>query len=344
MSDLSVSSKNLLSPPQISKGELTRDWFSLEQTDLVIEHIEAAFWDQEITPANWLVARLSPAVYVYREEATGWKIIAKFHVPKTGKDAIYHAEREFGVTQRAWEYLSSDRNCRSVQPVASQKGVLFLEYVEGFTLEDQIAIRRSQPGKLFHSLEAIGKLMSKLHTESSEKKSGIDFGSAVTYAYKVLDNLVKYGVLQNHPSVQEGMQCLIERWKNDQEMWDCRIALNHGDATSSNFVFPREGGVIAIDWERSEFADPAADVGRLMAEVTHAINQHGGDFSEGHIYAQEFGEAYCRFLPEKWDRKALLNRAKFYEAISTLRIARNGWLSRKDRLALVLQGFALLSR
>jgi thiamine kinase-like enzyme len=231
-----------------------------------------------------------------------------------------------------------------VQPVASQKGVLFLEYVEGFTLEDQIAIRRSQPGKLFHSLEAIGKLLSKLHTESSEEPSEPEFGSAVDYAYKVLDNLVKHGVLQNHPIVQNRIAYLIKRWNQYQDMREFRLALNHGDATSSNFIFPKAGGVVAIDWERSKFADPAADLGRLMAEVTHAINQHGGDYSEGHIYAQELGEAYCRYLPENRDRKELLHRAQFYEAISTLRIARNGWLSRKDRLALVMQGFALLSR
>ena len=344
MSDLSVSSEKFLSPPQIPKRKLTWDWFIVKHTDPVIAHIETDFWDQEMAPANWLVARLSPAVYVYCEETTEWKIIAKFHVHKTGKDAIYHAEREFTVTQRAWKYLSSDQNYRSVQPMESRKGVLFLEYVEGFTLEDQIAIRRSQPGDLFHSLEAVAKLLSKLHTESSEKKSETNFGSAVKYAYKVLDNLVEHGVLQNHPSVQNGIKRLIERWNNDQDMWDFRLALNHGDATSSNFIFPMGGGVIAIDWERSEFADPTADLGRLMAEVTHAINQHGGDFSEGHIYAQQLREAYCRFLPKNWDRKALLHRVQFYEAISTLRIARNGWLSRKDRLALVLQAFALLSR
>jgi thiamine kinase-like enzyme len=344
MSDQSFSSKELLSPPQVPKENLPRDWLAIKHSDSVIEHIENIFWDQDISPANWLAARLSPAVYVYCEKATGLKIIAKFHAPKTGKDAVYHAEREFRITLRAWKYLSTEKKYRSIQPLESRKGVLFLEYVEGFTLEDQIAIRRSQPGELFHSLEAVAKLLSQLHTESVEKESETDFVSAVNYAYKVLDNLVKHGVLQNHPSVQNGIKHLIEKWNHDQDMWDFRLALNHGDATSSNFIFPMGGGVVAIDWERSEFADPAADLGRLMAEVTHAINQQGGDYSEGYVYAQELGAAYSRFLPRKWDQKALLHRARFYEAISTLRIARNGWLSRKDRLALVLQAFALLSR
>jgi aminoglycoside phosphotransferase (APT) family kinase protein len=282
-------------------------------------------------------------VHVYREEATGWKIVAKFHIPKTGKDAGYHAEREFCITQRAWEYLSADPRYGAVQPLASRQGVLFLEYVAGITLEDKIAIRRSQPGELNHSLEAVGNLLANLHGRSSQNDSAPDFAAAVDYAHKILDNLATYGVLQNHPTVQNEMKRLIEKWNRDQRMWNYQSALNHGDATSANFVFPQEEGVIAIDWERSDFADPAADLGRLMAEVTHAVNQQGGNFVEGHLYARRLGEAYARFLPPDWQKKTLLHRAQFYEATSILRIARNGWLSRKDRLALILQAFALLS-
>jgi hypothetical protein len=38
----------------------------------------------------------------------------------------------------------------------------------------------------------------------------------------------------------------------------------------------------------------------------------------------------------------LIERARFYQASSTLRIARNGWLSRLERSALVVEGMALL--
>lgn len=337
MDDLSV-------PPQPPENNLTREWFALRKPDPVLAHIETTFWEQETAPAHWLAARLSPAVHVYCEEATGWKIVAKFHVSKTGKDAGHHAEREFCVTQRAWDYLSSDHRYRAVQPLASRQGVLFLEYVDGLTLEDKIAVRRSRPGALNHSLEAAANLLATLHVTSSRPQSEPDFAAAVAYAHKVLDNLATYGVLQNHPSVQNEMERIVERWNRDQIMWQYRAALNHGDATSSNFIFPPEGGVVAIDWERSGFADPAADLGRLMAEVTHAVNQQGGNFAEGHRYARRLGEAYARFLPQEWEQQALLHRARFYEATSILRIARNGWLSRKDRLALVLQAFALLSR
>ena len=49
-------------------------------------------------------------------------------------------------------------------------------------------------------------------------------------------------------------------------------------------------------------------------------------------------------LNSNWNTELLVYRARFYQATSTLRIARNGWLSRLDRLALILQAFALLSK
>jgi aminoglycoside phosphotransferase (APT) family kinase protein len=101
---------------------------------------------------------------------------------------------------------------------------------------------------------------------------------------------------------------------------------------------------VAIDWERSGTADPASDLGRLMAEVVHSVNQHGGDFTEGLAFANDLAAAYYNEPSSNWNRESLEHRARFYQATSTLRIARNGWLSRLDRLALVLQAFALLSK
>ena len=58
----------------------------------------------------------------------------------------------------------------------------------------------------------------------------------------------------------------------------------------------------------------------------------------------ELAVAYCNELPPNWNTERLVHRALFYQATSTLRITRNGWFSRRDRLALVLQAFALLSK
>jgi len=185
--------------------------------------------------------------------------------------------------------------------------------------------------------------LASFHARSLQNETRQDFGQAADYAYKLVDNLARHGVIQNNPIVQNRFGCVIEKWAKDRRMWDFQLTLNHGDATTSNFIFPPKGGVVVIDWERSDAADPAADLGRLMAEVTHSINQHGGNFSEGQVFAQQLAEKYCNFLPSDWNVLELRHRAQFYQATSMLRIARNGWLSRIDRLSLILHAFALLS-
>jgi len=334
--------KTLLKPPTAT-DEKKRDWFSIPVLDQVTEHISAILWNQAIPPENWQAARLSAAAYIYREKTTGWKIIAKFYTSKTGNDVVRHSKNEYQSTQRAWEYLDSDQYFRSVQPLGVSGGVLFLEFLNGLTLEDKIAIRRSQPGELISSLENVGKLLSRLHNVNIQKRSTSDFGLAADYTYKLIDNLAKHGVLKGQPGVQYGLIRLIEKWSNSRLMWDFLPTLNHGDATTTNLILPPDGGAVAIDWERSEFADPAADLGRLMAEVAHSVNQFGGDYSEGVYFASVLAGAYCREASLNINSDKLIRRARFYQAASSLRIARNGWIHQKDRLALVLQAFALFS-
>jgi len=345
MNTISIDSPTtLFAPPITLRENQIRDWFSLPAPDPITDHITASFLDEEVAPVSWQVARLSRSAYIYRETESGWQIVAKFHASKTGKDAVHHVEREYRLTKQIWEGLDSAQEFRSVQPLGLWKGALFLEFVEGLTLEDKIAVRRSQPGELRRALEATAVFLANLHGNGGKPKSASDFGQAADYAYRLVDNLAKHGALKNYPSVQNGLGNLIEKWTTDPLMWDCQSTQVHGDATSSNFIFPPEGGVVAIDWERSEKTDPAADLGRLMAEVMHGVNQHSGDFAEGNVFANYLATAYCNELHSHWERESLLYRARFYQATSTLRIARNDWLSRQNRLALVLQAFALLSK
>ncbi len=343
-SSLRSASPTLLSPPAAPQGSQVRNWFSLPDTDPVVDHIKTVMWDQENAPTRWRTARLSPAAYVYWEQETGWKVVAKFYISKTGDAASHHAEREYQRTRQAWEYLGAEQAGRPVKPLGLWEGALFLEFVPGLTLEDQIAIRRSQPGKLAHILATVGRFLATLHANSVQPDATPDFGQAADYAHRLVDNLVKHGVLRGHPGVQSGLELLIEKWASDPLVWEHPQARSHGDATTTNFIFPPQGGVVAIDWERSQAADPAADVGRLMAEVTHSVNRHGGNFAEGDAFAEHLASVYCANLPSDWDAERLMCRARFYQATSTLRIARNGWLAHLDRLALVLQAFALLAK
>ena len=66
------------------------------------------------------------------------------------------------------------------------------------------------------------------------------------------------------------------------------------------------------------------------------------ELSEAEPFVDKLKDAYCRTLASDRDANALLERAQFYRATSTLRIARNGWLSRQERMTLVAEGMALL--
>jgi aminoglycoside phosphotransferase (APT) family kinase protein len=247
------------------------------------------------------------------------------------------------VTQQAVESGLADGALRAVRPVAHWRGVLFLEYVDGLTLEDTIAVRRSRPGTLFPSLRLAARLLATLHSGSLRSEVAPDFRPPVAHARKIVNDLVRWGVLESDPVVHDGLVTSIDRWASRDAMAQFSPVLTHGDATTTNFVFPWNGGAVAVDWERLYVADPAADLGRLMAEVTHSVNQHGGSVAEAVDYVDQLAKAYCEALPNDQDANVLLDRARFYRASSTLRIARNGWVSRLDRTALVAQALALLN-
>ena len=345
MNKISVSPSTLLLTPPVSHTHIpTSDWFSLPNSDPVTDYMIANLWDLPVQPESWQAVQLSQAVYIYREHQTGWTIVVKFHTAKTETDAEKQADREYRYNLKAREVGIVENDMRAVRPLGTWRGAIFLEYVDGLTLEDKIAIRRSQPGELSRIMEKVGKFLASFHEGSPQYEIRQDFGQAADYAYKLVDNLARHGVIKNNPNVQNAFGRIIEEWTKDKRMWDFQSALNHGDATTSDFIFPPEGGVVAIDWERSDTADPASDLGRLMAEVIHSVSQYGGNITEGQSFAQQLAETYTDFLTPKWKPHAFLHRALFYQATSTLRIARNGWLSHQDRLVLVLQALALYSQ
>ena len=159
-----------------------------------------------------------------------------------------------------------------------------------------------------------------------------------------MDNLSRYGVLKDNPIIQDGLLCQIRRWAEKPEVHHYTPALNHGDATTTNFIFTnQEDELVVIDWERSRVMDPAADLGRIMAEVEHSISQHGGDVREAQPLIEHLVKVYADTVSKRIDAEALFERARYYRAITSLRIARNGWLSRLERTRLVAQAMALLA-
>ncbi|MFP4344458.1 MAG: phosphotransferase [Anaerolineales bacterium] len=335
-------SQALLGPPADVPEILRGSWLQLPSDDPVALYLVQHHREASTPPGGWEVARLSHTAYIYRERSTGRAVIAKFYVVKTGDAAPRHARQELEQTRRVRAADLAEGRLRAVRPLSVWRGVLFLEYVEGLTLEGIIAVRRNRPGTLAASLTCAARFLAALHTRTPQPSTGADFAPALTYTHKVVEQLTKHGVLQEQLLTQEGVRQLISRWADRQMMRNFTPALNHGDMTTTNFIFPTEDEVVVIDWERLEVADPAADLGRLMAEVTHSITRHGGSVPEALSFVEHLTESYRTALPEGWDAGSLLERARFYRASSTLRIARNGWLSRLERTTLVAQAMALL--
>lgn len=325
--------------PEIQRG----NWFNVPVEDPVALYLKGKLSIEIGDQPVWRAARLSSAVYLYRELRTNWSITVKYYGLKTGVDGPKYAAQEYELNQRAYQVYLPEDAYRAVKPLDLWGDVLFLEYIDGLTLEDMIAIRKSRPGVLLESLEQTARLMGQLHSKHANCSNQRDYSIWIHKTRKILHNLSKYGVLEDDPLIQDGLEKLITRWEKIGWMQDYRPAPMHGDTTTSNFVFPWGGGIVAIDWERAGYADPAFDLGRLLAEISHSINSHGGDNAESAAFIDYLVEVYRQSLPEEVDFDALLRRARFYQASSSLRIARNGWVPREVRLQLVGQAFALLS-
>lgn len=336
--------ENLLEPP-VDKGQAQRgNWQPVAENDPVASYISQNLREGQIDPRGWEIAGLSHAVYLYREISGKQTIAAKFYAAKTGDSAMKYARQEFNLTELAGQALSGEKTSRAVRALDIWRGILFLEYVDGLTLEDVIAVRRSRPGSLRRHLSQSARLLARLHGSAVPQLAYItDFDGQVRHIRKILRNLAKHGVLQGDTILQNGMEALIQRWEMDKAMYTYIPVLAHGDATTTNFIFTTQGDIVGIDWERTHLADPASDLGRVLAEISHSINQHGGNVAEAEPLAEFFQDCYLGEIPASWDAAALTQRGRFYQALSTLRIARNGWVPRLARTTLVAQAFALLA-
>lgn len=247
--------------PEVQRGT----WLRLPADDPVTEYVAETLWHRPERPISWVTARLSQAAYIFRETASGWAVVAKFYGVKAGSSADKHATRELDCIRRVQATGASDGDGRAVVPLGLWRGVLFLEYVRGLRLEDVIAVRQSHPGRLGDSLESAVEFLTRLHLCGLQPAAEADFESSVRYTHGVVEELEKYGLLQDDPIAADGIRRLIDHWAVAPTMKAFAPSLIHGDTTTTNFIFADQDGVVVIDWERLGTGDPAFDLGRLMA-------------------------------------------------------------------------------
>lgn len=313
-SGLNLPEARFLSPPADLPEVQRGNWFSLPSEDPVCAYLEDNLWDHSSRSASWQVARMSHAAYLYRECETNWAAVGKFYGVKKGTSAEKYAQREYDLIEQARESGLNSEAFRAVEPLAVWRGVLFLEYVPGLILEDSIAVRRSRPGSLLPAVEKTARLLGNLHRRTLQPELSPDFELRVKYIYDILSTLEKHGILQENNLTVRGVSRCIDRWASDSKMKNFTPVMIHGDATTTNFIYPDDTCVIAVDWERTKYADPASDLGRLLAEVTHSFKQHGGSVDEAEAFVQRIQSAYCKALSPQWDIDALLGRLPFYRA------------------------------
>lgn len=321
------------------------EWLPLDSGDELTEHISQVYLAGEEQPAGWEVARLSGAVYLYRQVSTQWSLVVKYYEVKSKHSAQAYAQRELERIEEAGGYgLLCGGVSRCIRGMGTWRGVLFLEHLRGLTLADVIAARVSLPGQLAAGLKSVARLLSTLHREAQQLGTVPDFDASLRDNRRYVKSLERHGVLKGEEAIVTGLNDLFDTWGLDDGMQDYIPTRIHGDATTTNFVLLEGGSVVAIDWERMKTADPAADMGRLAAELAHSLRKNGADSQEVQTHVEACFQAYFEGAGAMVGEEAFRKRARFYEGASLLRIARNGWIPRLERMTMVAQAMAILGR
>ena len=292
--------------------------------------------------ACWEVAQLARAVFLYRNKVAGSSEVVKFYSLKTKTDPETNAAHEFDCINRVRYIHGSDPSLRPVRAVTRQQSLLVLEHVEGRTLEEVIALPYSRGGVLEACLQHVADFLAALHSWERPSRPKCPFEESHAYARNLVIKLQRSSTISTSGPIRpEELLSAFEHWSDDPSMRAFRPALIHGDPTTTNFLHPRSGGMVALDWEYLTTGDPAADVGRLMAEVSHSLKLHHPDLDPSPLL-ESLLAAYHRTSDSETDRLGFHQRACFHQAIGSLRIARNEWLSPEARSAAVRAALAVL--
>jgi Ser/Thr protein kinase RdoA (MazF antagonist) len=213
---------------------------------------------------------------------------------------------------------------------------LLLEDIPGPDL-DRLLLRAALHGEadlLNQPLEKLAALLARFHTRPLPG-GPVSPGPALRYLAKVTGQLEAQGLVN-----AGDRQALAAEGR----LWELRLGrfadgqvLVHGDATPTNFLFP-DGRCVAVDLERLRLDDRLWDLSYLAGELKHAWGWRTGHPEASEAAIRHFFTAYLAALPAApglADRLFALN--PFYMALAELRIARNDYLSRDYRLALIAE-------
>jgi len=213
---------------------------------------------------------------------------------------------------------------------------LLLEAVPGPDLDHLLlqACLHGDPAPLFRGLEKLAQLLAFFHSRPV-KALPVSPEPALAYLDKVMTQLLEAGFL-----TREDWQTLAhegQAWeKRCQDFSDCQVLI-HGDATSTNFLFPNRRAV-ALDLERLGHGDRLWDLSWVAGELRHAWGWRTAHFGGSEATIGHFFRIYLTAAgPDAALTRRLFSLNPFYMALAELRIARNLYLSHDYRRELVAE-------
>jgi tRNA A-37 threonylcarbamoyl transferase component Bud32 len=334
--------ESALPPPP---ADYERGWQPVPAGDAVIAYLLRQPWAGERERKGWQVRRLTGGAFLYRAPG-GWQVVGKFYAAKTDRFPVEYARQELEAIRRARTALGG-AGSQVVREYALWQGIIFLEHVAGPTLEAILASRQLLETVGQARLEQVARLLARLHGATVQPAAWPDLTPVRQHAHGVVADLAAT-FPQGEPRRWRCLDELIAGVAGNPLLHSFTPVFTHGDATTGNFVFDAAGELVALDWERAQVADPAADLGRLLAEVGHSLRQQQQDGEAVAALLQATQDAYAQGSvhaghdgARQWQH--LQSRARFYEAISMLRIARNAWVGLPFREELVRRAETLLA-
>ena len=282
----------------------------------------------------------SPGVYLFSEETSRRKVIAKYCFMPASITC-----RNLALLKREYEHLLllrglgfCDGSCRVPRPLGDKRFLtlgLIQEWEEGRNLDYflQQAIYRNEGDPLYARLEKLAFFFAGLHRKT-QKGLTMDWTPVKTYYQKVLAQLSGLGLLS--PELNQNFSELIGHWLTRLVEFNTTQVLVHGDATPTNFIFPSARELVAIDLERVQSSDRVWDLGMICGEIKHAFLWRRRDRSGAEPFIRHFLKAYAAFFPEPGKIFRRICRVNpFIMAVTELRIARNTYLDRPYRRMLI---------
>ena len=286
--------------------------------------------------------RLGRATFAFASAERRAAVTTKFHWLKTPDHAQQAALREYQLTVIA-RSLSRSAAAQATIPLAAARGVSVFRHTDGFTL-DQIISKYIYTNNLaLNCVRQAAGYLASLHRQPLTFTAPARGEQSIAYGARLVEQLSSpNNPLMRTPERSRNLLQLLEIVGRKAEIANSADrAFIHGDATVANFIFSSPNRLTAIDWERAGAGDPAADLGRFLAEISHSIRHHGGTAEEACVFCHAAIASYLEQAGAE-AKSMCRSRVRFHRAVSLLRIARNPWELWRMKLDLIEQAEQLL--